>query len=120
VLLQQQYRERGFKKYSELISCFLVVGQNNELLINKKKFVSRTTGSTPFLGVNAMRNNSNYGCGHDHGRSTVRESDHEQRRINFDSYDGNNSNKPSQNKEKQENRKNIHSGDIKKMKKYTL
>lgn len=50
--------------------------------------------------MNATRNNSNYGCGHDHGRSTVRESDHEQRQINFDSYDGNNSNKPSQNKEK--------------------
>jgi hypothetical protein len=24
LLLQQQYRERGFKKYSELISCLLV------------------------------------------------------------------------------------------------
>ncbi|KAJ0027364.1 hypothetical protein Pint_35869 [Pistacia integerrima] len=29
VLLQQQYREKGFKKYYELISCLLVVEQNN-------------------------------------------------------------------------------------------
>jgi len=35
MLLQQQYRERGFKKYSKLISCLLVAEQNNELLINK-------------------------------------------------------------------------------------
>ncbi|XP_021803217.1 uncharacterized protein LOC110747331 [Prunus avium] len=31
MLLQQQYRERGFKKYSQLISCILVAEQNNEL-----------------------------------------------------------------------------------------
>ena len=30
MLLQQQYRERGFKKYSKLISCLLVAEQNNE------------------------------------------------------------------------------------------
>ena len=33
VLLQQQYRERRFTKYSELISCLLVVEQNSELLM---------------------------------------------------------------------------------------
>ena len=33
VLLQQQYRERKFTKYSELISCLLVAEQNNELLL---------------------------------------------------------------------------------------
>ena len=33
VLLQQQYRERRFKKYSELISCLLVTKQNNEILM---------------------------------------------------------------------------------------
>ena len=33
MLLQQQYRERGFKKYSELISCILMAEQNNKLLI---------------------------------------------------------------------------------------
>ena len=33
VLLQQQYLERRFAKYFELISCLLVVEQNNELLL---------------------------------------------------------------------------------------
>ena len=35
MLLQQQYRERRFIKYSELITCFLVAEQNNELLLKK-------------------------------------------------------------------------------------
>ena len=33
VLLQQQYRERRFTEYSQLISCLLVAEQNNELLM---------------------------------------------------------------------------------------
>ena len=33
VPLQQQYRERRFTKYSELISCLLVAEQNNEFLL---------------------------------------------------------------------------------------
>jgi hypothetical protein len=45
-LLLQQYRERGFKKYSELISCLFVAEQNNELLI--KNHQSRPTGSSLF------------------------------------------------------------------------
>ncbi|KAK4737832.1 hypothetical protein R3W88_001529 [Solanum pinnatisectum] len=31
LVLQQQYRERGFKKYSDLISCLLVAEQHNTL-----------------------------------------------------------------------------------------
>ncbi|XP_021769517.1 uncharacterized protein LOC110733739 [Chenopodium quinoa] len=46
IILQTQYREKGFKKYSELISCLLVAEQNNELLM--KNHESRPTGSTPF------------------------------------------------------------------------
>ena len=34
VLMQQQYRERRFTKYSELIACLLVTEKNNELIIN--------------------------------------------------------------------------------------
>ncbi|KAL0445560.1 UNVERIFIED_CONTAM: hypothetical protein Slati_1683900 [Sesamum latifolium] len=34
LVLQQQYRERGFKTYSELISCLLVAEENNKLLLN--------------------------------------------------------------------------------------
>ena len=52
VLLQQQYRERMFKKYFELISCLLVAEQNNELLM--KNHQSRLIGTEPFLKVNAI------------------------------------------------------------------
>ena len=52
VLLQQQYRERRFTKYSELISCVLVVEQNNELLMRNHQ--SRPTGSEPFPEVNTI------------------------------------------------------------------
>jgi hypothetical protein len=51
LLLQQQYRERDFKKYSELISCLLVAEQNNELLM--KNHQSRPTGSSSFPESNA-------------------------------------------------------------------
>ena len=51
VLLQQQYRERRFTKYSEL-SCLLVVEQNNKLLM--KNHQSRPTGSEPFPEVNVI------------------------------------------------------------------
>lgn len=50
VVLQTQYREKGFKKYSELISCLLVAEQNNELLM--KNHESRPTGSAPFPEAN--------------------------------------------------------------------
>lgn len=62
MLLQQQYRERGFKKYSELISCLLVAEQNNELLM--KNHQSRPTGSAPFPEVNVT---SSYGRGRGRG-----------------------------------------------------
>ena len=35
MLMQQQYRELRFTKYTELIACLLVAEQNNELLIKK-------------------------------------------------------------------------------------
>ncbi|KAL0395098.1 UNVERIFIED_CONTAM: hypothetical protein Slati_4476000 [Sesamum latifolium] len=45
LVLQQQYRERGFKIYSELISCLLVAEENNQLLLNNHH--TRPTGSKP-------------------------------------------------------------------------
>ena len=51
VLLHQQYREKGFRKYSELISCLLVAEQNNEILM--KNHEARPTGPAPFPEVNA-------------------------------------------------------------------
>ena len=67
VLLWQQYRERRFKKYYELISCLLVAEQNNEFLM--KNHQSRPTGTEPFPEVNAISSQTN-GCGR--GRGCVR------------------------------------------------
>ena len=70
MLLQQQYRERHFKKYFELISCLLVAEQNNELLL--KNHQSRPTSSTPFPEVNGTSFNyrrGNNGRGHGCGRN---------------------------------------------------
>ncbi|XP_074377138.1 uncharacterized protein LOC141718658 [Apium graveolens] len=65
MLLQQQYREQGFTKYSELISVFLLTEQNNELLM--KNHQARPTGSTPFPEVNSVTNND-FGRGRGRGR----------------------------------------------------
>lgn len=53
MLLQQQYRQKGFTKYSELIGCLLLAEQNNELLL--KNHESRPTGSSPFPEANATQ-----------------------------------------------------------------
>ena len=70
MLLQQQYRERGFKKYSELISCLLVAEQNNELLM--KNHESRPTGATPFPEANVVFLNNINGRGRGRGRNRGR------------------------------------------------
>nr|XP_016516170.1 PREDICTED: uncharacterized protein LOC107832804 [Nicotiana tabacum] len=54
----QQYHERGFKKYPELISCLLVAEQHNTLLL--KNHEARSTGSAPLPEANmAARRSSN-------------------------------------------------------------
>ena len=67
VLLHQQYRERRFTKYYELIACLLVAKQNNELLL--KNHQSRPTGSIPLPEANAtiQVNRRGRGCGRGHG-----------------------------------------------------
>ncbi|XP_015068822.1 uncharacterized protein LOC107013424 [Solanum pennellii] len=65
VLLQQQYREKGFKKYSELISHLLVAEQNDDLLM--KNHENRPTGSTPLPEVNEVYvHHARRGRGHGH------------------------------------------------------
>ncbi|XP_070679192.1 uncharacterized protein [Malus domestica] len=76
VLLQQQYRARGFTEYNQLISVLLVAEQNNKLLV--KNHQSRTTGSAPFPKVNVVSlevnttsfggDNRKRGHGHKQGR----------------------------------------------------
>ncbi|XP_071933525.1 uncharacterized protein [Coffea arabica] len=71
MLLQQQYRERGFKKYSELIACLLLAEQNNELLL--KNHESRPTGASPFPEANGTQfQNSGRSRGRDRGRGRDR------------------------------------------------
>ena len=64
VLLQQQYRERRFTKYLELISCLLVAEQNNELLMKNQQ--SHQTGSEAFPEVNVLSSQTH---GRERGRS---------------------------------------------------
>ncbi|XP_070042564.1 uncharacterized protein [Nicotiana tomentosiformis] len=52
MVLQQQYREKGFKKYSELISLLLVAERNNDLLM--RNYENRPIGSTPLPEVNEV------------------------------------------------------------------
>ncbi|BBH03829.1 Disease resistance protein CC-NBS-LRR class family [Prunus dulcis] len=74
VLLQQQYRHSGFKKYSELVSCLLLAEQNNELLL--KNHQSRPTGSAPLPEINAasqeVNATSSRGSIHKRGRGGKR------------------------------------------------
>ena len=71
MLLQQQYHERHFQIFSELISVLLLVEQNNELLL--KNYESRPTGATAFPEANVVASSSrqNYtrgrGRGHERG-----------------------------------------------------
>ena len=65
VLLHQQYKERCFTKYSELIACLLVAKQNNELLL--KNHQSRSTGSIPLPEANATIQVNRCGRGRGHG-----------------------------------------------------
>ena len=65
VLLQQQYRERRFTKYSELISCLLIAKQNNELLMINHQ--SHATRSEPFPKVNVISTQT-HGLGRGRGR----------------------------------------------------
>ena len=52
LVLQQQYREMGFKKYSDLISCLLVAKQHNTLLL--KNYEARPTGTAPLAEANVV------------------------------------------------------------------
>jgi hypothetical protein len=50
IVLQQQYKERNFKRYSELISWLLITKKNHEFLM--KNHQSHLTSSKSFREVN--------------------------------------------------------------------
>ncbi|XP_049410359.1 uncharacterized protein LOC125873465 [Solanum stenotomum] len=62
MILQQQYREKGFKKYSELISCLLVAEQHNDLLM--KNHEACPAGSAPLPEAHGVEA---------HGQSEIRQ-----------------------------------------------
>ena len=65
MLLQQQYRERCFVKYYELITCLFVAEQNNELLL--KNHQPHPTRSMTLLEANVISvSNHRRGRGHGH------------------------------------------------------
>ena len=82
VLLQQQYREKGFTTYANLISCLLLAEQNNELLMRNSEL--RPPGTNPLHEAHATveaKKESNHvhnsygrgsygGRGHGRGRGT--------------------------------------------------
>ncbi|KAK9077817.1 hypothetical protein SSX86_006155 [Deinandra increscens subsp. villosa] len=70
MLLAQQYRERQFTKYSELISCLLVAEQNNNLLL--KNHQARPVGASPLPEANAANAQSRHGRGKGRGPSRGR------------------------------------------------
>ncbi|XP_073123889.1 uncharacterized protein [Henckelia pumila] len=96
VVLQQQYREKGFKRYSDLILCLLVAEQNNELLMKNHEI--RSTGANPFPEVNMamhdekMKQNKtgfNRGRGRGRGHFHPYGRGHEKPRYFNDGYNNN-------------------------------
>ncbi|XP_048622856.1 uncharacterized protein LOC106403632 [Brassica napus] len=52
MVLQQQYRERNFATYTELIECLLLAEANNELLLKNSEM--RPPGTTPLPDISKM------------------------------------------------------------------
>ncbi|XP_073159060.1 uncharacterized protein [Henckelia pumila] len=114
------YREKGFKRYSDLISCLLVVEQNNELLMKNHKI--RLTGANPFPEVNVamheekMKQNKTgfgrgRGCGRGRGRFHPYGRGHEKPRYFNDGYNNNNDQRNGSSKRcGNDQKKNVESG----------
>ncbi|XP_070009876.1 uncharacterized protein [Nicotiana sylvestris] len=99
MVLQQQYRERGFKKYSELISCLLVAKQHNTLFSKNRE--ANPTRSAPLPKANMVarcdkfgkRQNNNHGhmnvCRHCNGPSNKNDDNAEANLdLNDDDFQG--------------------------------
>ncbi|XP_048611433.1 uncharacterized protein LOC106433736 [Brassica napus] len=64
VLLQQQYRERGFASYTDLILCLLLAEANNELLMKNSEM--RPTGTSALPEANEAEKKDPKECNHVH------------------------------------------------------
>ncbi|XP_024011259.1 uncharacterized protein LOC112086526 [Eutrema salsugineum] len=74
VILQQQYRAKGYTTYSELMQVLLVAEQNNQLVM--LNYQTRPTGSSPFPEANvassSQNNRTERGRGRGRGRNRGR------------------------------------------------
>ncbi|CAN6813145.1 unnamed protein product [Brassica oleracea] len=64
MLLQQQYRERGFASYTNLISCLLLAEANNELLMKNSEM--RPIGTSALPEANEAEKKDPKECNHVH------------------------------------------------------
>lgn len=103
VVLQQQYRERKFEKYSDLVSCLLVAEANSNVLL--KNHNSRPTGTLPIPEINASfgtQRGRGRGRGHGRGRGRGRARGRGRyaRGGRYHPYQGNEFNHPTDHKSK--------------------
>ncbi|XP_048620054.1 uncharacterized protein LOC125590510 [Brassica napus] len=63
VLLQQQYRKRGFASYTDLISCLLLAEANNELLMKNSEMGPIGTTTLPEANEAEKKDPKDYGRG---------------------------------------------------------
>ncbi|KAK6150964.1 hypothetical protein DH2020_015896 [Rehmannia glutinosa] len=69
IVLQQQYRQRQFKTYSELISVLLTAEKTNELLLRNHDLRPSGSNAVPEAHANFGRGGGRFrGCGYKHGR----------------------------------------------------
>nr|XP_016508636.1 PREDICTED: uncharacterized protein LOC107826197 [Nicotiana tabacum] len=80
MVLQQQYRERDFKKYSELISCLLVAEQHNTLLLKNHEACPTESSPLPEANMAARHDKSGKRQNNNHGHMNVRGHDNDKRR----------------------------------------
>ncbi|XP_048620201.1 uncharacterized protein LOC111211681 [Brassica napus] len=60
IILQQQYRMKGFATYTDLISCLLLAEANNELLMKNSE--ARPVGSAPLPEANEVEKKNPNEC----------------------------------------------------------
>ena len=60
ILLQQQYRQRQYKTYSELISLFLTTEQTNQLLLKNHDLRPAGSKAIPETNANENRNTNRF------------------------------------------------------------
>ena len=65
IILQQQYQQRNFTKYSELISVLLTAEKTNELLLKNHDLKPNGSAAMPEAHANANKNSGQFrgrGC----------------------------------------------------------